>query len=43
MAHLYTSDEQMDRLVDFKGAREYHLKKDRRKKDKRMPLKEVHR
>ncbi|HWQ76965.1 MAG TPA: CoA-transferase [Syntrophomonas sp.] len=41
MAYLYTSDEQIHRLVDFKGARAYHLQKDRRKRDKRMPLKEA--
>lgn len=41
MAYLYTTEEEMQRLVDFKGAREYHLKKDRRKRDKRMSLTEA--
>lgn len=41
MANPYISDEQMSRLVDFKGAREYHLHKDRSKKDKRISLNEA--
>ncbi len=27
MERLYATDEQMNRLVDYKGAREFHLKK----------------
>ncbi|MDD3853105.1 MAG: hypothetical protein PHD40_05555 [Syntrophomonadaceae bacterium] len=38
MGYLFATQEQMDRLVDYKDAREFHLKKDRRKRDKRMSL-----
>ncbi len=41
MGYLFATQEQMDRLVDFKGAREFHLAKDRRKRDKRMSLTEA--
>ncbi|HZK42860.1 MAG TPA: CoA-transferase [Syntrophomonadaceae bacterium] len=41
MSYLYATDEQMDRLVDYKGARDFHLEKDRSKKDKRMSLNEA--
>ncbi len=34
----FATQKQFDRLVDFHGARDYHLKKDRSKKDKRMNL-----
>lgn len=41
MAYLTVTEEEMRHLVDFKDAREYHLRKDRRKRDKRMSLSEA--
>ncbi|MDD2373559.1 MAG: hypothetical protein PHF03_08300, partial [Syntrophomonadaceae bacterium] len=41
MGYQYVTEEQMQRLVDFKGAREYHLNKKRDKVDKRMSLNEA--
>lgn len=41
MEFMYATEEQFNRLIDFKGAREYHLNKDRKKKDKRMSLSEA--
>lgn len=41
MSYRYATDEQMKRLVDYNGAREFHLQKDRSKKDKRMSLSEA--
>ncbi|MGE5392059.1 MAG: CoA transferase subunit A [Deltaproteobacteria bacterium] len=41
MGYRYLTDDQFNRLVDFKGAREFHLNKDRAKKDKRMSLSEA--
>lgn len=38
MAFLNVSEEEMRHLVDFQDAREHHLRKDRRKRDKRMSL-----
>ncbi|HWQ75868.1 MAG TPA: CoA-transferase [Syntrophomonas sp.] len=41
MANSHASEEQIKRLVDFKGAREYHLHKNRTKRDKRISLTEA--
>lgn len=41
MSQKYSNPDHLKRLVDYKDAREYHLKKDRRKRDKRMPLSEA--
>lgn len=41
MTYKYDQVDHLDRLVDFRGAREYHVNKDRAKRDKRMPLKEA--
>lgn len=41
MSNRWATDEQIKRVVDFKGAREYHLQKDRSKNDKRMSLPEA--
>ncbi len=41
MAYMYATEEQMTRLVDYRSAREYHLHKDRSKRDKRMSLNEA--
>ncbi|NLJ72144.1 MAG: CoA transferase subunit A [Syntrophomonadaceae bacterium] len=41
MSYRFATEEQMNRLVDYKGAREFHLNKDRSKKDKRMSLNEA--
>ena len=41
MGYSLATQEQMDRLVDFRSAREFHLAKDRRKRDKRMSLSEA--
>ncbi len=41
MSYRYATEEQMNRLVDYRGAREFHLQKDRSKKDKRMSLNEA--
>ncbi|WP_054695355.1 CoA transferase subunit A [Syntrophomonas palmitatica] len=41
MGYQYITDEQFKRLVDFQGAREFHLHKDRAKRDKRMSLTEA--
>jgi acyl CoA:acetate/3-ketoacid CoA transferase alpha subunit len=41
MSSRFATEEQMKRVVDFKGAREYHLQKDRSKKDKRRSLPEA--
>lgn len=41
MGYKYITEEQMNRLVDFEGARAYHLGKSRAKKDKRMSLSEA--
>lgn len=41
MSYMYATEEQVNRLVDFKSAREFHLQKDRSKRDKRMSLNEA--
>jgi len=41
MGYRYITDDQLNRLVDFQGAREFHLHKDRAKRDKRMSLSEA--
>lgn len=41
MSSRFATEEQLKRVVDFKGAREYHLQKGRSKKDKRMSLPEA--
>jgi len=41
MGYRYITDEQFNRLVDFEGARAFHLQKDRAKRDKRMSLTEA--
>lgn len=41
MSYMFATEEQMNRLVDYKAAREFHLQKDRSKRDKRMSLNEA--
>lgn len=41
MGQKYSTEDHLKRLIDYKDAREYHLKKDRRKRDKRMSLSEA--
>lgn len=41
MGSQYTNQDHMKRLVDYRDAREYHLKKDRSKRDKRISLQEA--
>lgn len=41
MRYDYSKVDHLQRLIDFKGAREYHLSKDRTKRDKRLSLSEA--
>lgn len=41
MGYLYATEEQINRLVDYKSARQYHLQKNRAKVDKRLSLSEA--
>lgn len=41
MGSQYTNQDHFKRLIDYRDAREFHLQKDRRKRDKRMSLTEA--